>query len=107
MISRTWKGWTTPENADAYEALLESTILPSIAAMDLPGYLGAHLLRRPLGDEVEFVTILWFESLEGARALSGDDYETAHVPPEARAVLSRFEERSSHYDVRLEPEARG
>ena len=52
---------------------------------------------------MEFVTILWFESLDSVRIFMGDDYETAHVPPQARAVLSRFDERSRHYEVRLEP----
>lgn len=106
MIARIWHGWTTPENADAYEALLTSEILPGIAARKLPGYRGPHLLRRATGDEVEFVTILWFESLEGIKALAGDDYEAAYVPPRARAVLQRFDARSQHYDVRLPPDGR-
>lgn len=106
MIARIWHGWTTPANADAYESLLTTEILPGIAAKRLPGYRGPHLLRRELEGEVEFVTILWFESLEGVRALAGDDYETAYVPPKARALLARFDARSQHYDVRLPPDGR-
>ncbi|UCG89120.1 MAG: antibiotic biosynthesis monooxygenase, partial [Gemmatimonadota bacterium] len=79
MISRMWHGWTTPENAAVYERLLRSEILPAIAAKNLPGYHGAHLLRRRLEGEVEFVTILWFDSLGGVRALAGEDYEVAYV----------------------------
>lgn len=103
MISRVWHGWTTPANAKAYERLLQTEILPGIAAKNLPGYHGAHLLRRDVNGEVEFVTILWFESLEGVRALSGEDYEVAYVPPRARAVLSRFDARSQHYEALLTP----
>lgn len=103
MISRVWHGWTTPGNASEYERLLRTEILPAIAAKQLPGYHGAHLLRRDLDGEVEFMTILWFESLEGVRTLAGDDYEVAYVPPRARAVLSRFDARASHYTTVLTP----
>jgi heme-degrading monooxygenase HmoA len=107
VISRVWHGWTTSANAPAYEQLLRTEILPGIAAKRLPGYHGAHLLRRPVDGEVEFVTILWFESLEGVRALAGEDYETAYVPPRARAVLSRFDARSQHYETILAPDRTG
>jgi len=105
MISRIWHGWTTPDNAPIYQKLLLSEVLPGIAAKQLPGYHGAHVLRRAHGEEVEFVTILWFDSLDGVRALAGEDYENAYVPPDARAVLTRFDARSQHYDAILLPEA--
>ena len=73
----------------------------------IPGYRGIHLLRRDLGDEVEFVTIMWFDSLDAVRAFAGEDYETAVVPPKARAVLSRFDARSQHYSVQAEQKASG
>ena len=104
MISRIWHGWTTLDNADAYERIVSAEVLPEIAARQIPGYRGAHLLRRPLEDEVEFVTIMWFDSLEAIRRFMGDDYELAHVPPKARAVLARFDPRSQHYDVLLAPD---
>ncbi|UCC85060.1 MAG: antibiotic biosynthesis monooxygenase [Gemmatimonadota bacterium] len=105
MISRVWHGWTRSADAPVYQRLLQTEILPGIEAKNLPGYHGAHLLRRDLDGEVEFVTILWFESLDGVRALSGEDYEVACVPPQARAVLSRFDARSQHYDTLLTPNA--
>ncbi len=104
MITRVWHGWTTPENADAYQQLLEREILPGIAKKGIPGYRGAHLLRETLGDEVEFITLLWFDTLDSVRAFMGDDYEAAYVPEEARTVLSRFDARSRHYDVLLDPD---
>ena len=103
MIMRIWRGWTTHENADAYEALLSGTVLPGIAARNLTGYHGAYLLRRELEDETEFVTVMLFDSLDDVRRFAGDDYETAYVPPEARAVLARFDERSAHYRTLLQP----
>jgi heme-degrading monooxygenase HmoA len=100
MIARVWRGWTTPENADAYEQLLRETIFPRIAAKRVSGYRSIQLLRRRVSSAEEFVTIMWFESLDAVKRFAGDDYEAAYVPPEARAVLARFDERSQHYEVR-------
>ncbi len=105
MISRLWHGWTTPDNADAYEALLKSEILVGIQNRQIPGYRGIQLFRRDLGDEIEFVTVMWFDSIDAVRAFAGEDYELAVVPPKARALLARFDERSQHYEVKAEMKA--
>jgi heme-degrading monooxygenase HmoA len=102
VIARIWHGWTRPENADAYETLLRSEVLPGISRID--GALGAYVLRDPVEDEVEFVTITLWDSLDAVRAFAGDDYEVAVVPPPARRLLSRFDERSRHYETVVEPE---
>ena len=102
MISRVWHGWATPANADAYESLLKTEIFEGIRDRQIAGYRGIHLLRRDVGEEVEFVTIMWFDSLDAVRAFAGEDYEAAVVPPKARAVLSRFDARSQHYEVKAE-----
>ena len=100
MISRIWRGWTSPENADAYEALLRSTIIPGILGRSVPGFQGIDLLRRPLDGEVEFITIMWFDTMEAVAAFAGPDPERAVVPAAAQAVLSRYDARSLHYEVR-------
>jgi len=102
LITRIWHGWTTLENAEAYESLLKSEIFVGIENRQIAGYNGIHLLRRKIGEEVEFITIMWFDSLEAIRAFAGEDYEVAVVPPKARALLSRFDARSQHYEVRAE-----
>jgi hypothetical protein len=102
MIGRLWHGWTTREHADAYERLLVTKILPGIHRV--AGYQGAYLLRRDVPEGVEFVTLTLFESLEAVRAFAGADLEVAVVPPDARALLSRFDERSVHFDVVMKPE---
>lgn len=103
MIHRVWHGWTEPRNADAYEELLRQEVLPGIGARGIPGYGGAWLVRRDAGEEVAFVTTLRFASLDAVRAFVGEDHETAYVPPAARALLSRWDERATHYEVVLEP----
>ncbi|MFL7809950.1 MAG: antibiotic biosynthesis monooxygenase [Anaerolineae bacterium] len=103
MIGRTWHGWTTHENADAYEALLRHEVFAGIAARQIAGYRGIHLLRRELDAATEFVTVMWFDSLDAVRAFAGEEYEAAVVPPKARALLARFDTRSAHYTVLEEP----
>jgi antibiotic biosynthesis monooxygenase (ABM) superfamily enzyme len=100
VIARIWHGWTLPENADAYEEFLRTTMFPSIHRV--PGYLGADLLRRDVAGEIAFVTITRFESVEAVKAFAGEEYERAVVEPEARQLLSRFDERSEHYEVVLD-----
>lgn len=102
MISRIWHGWTTPGNADQYEALLKEEIFIGILSQHINGFRGIQLLRRQDGKEVEFVTIMSFDSLEAVREFAGEDYEAAVVPEQARAVLSHFDLRSQHYEVREE-----
>jgi heme-degrading monooxygenase HmoA len=103
MIARVWHGWTTRGNAAAYEDLLRSEILPGIARRGIRGLTGEHLLRREDGEEIEFVTILWFDSMEAVREFAGEDYETAVVPEKARRLLARFDARSQHYETVIEP----
>jgi heme-degrading monooxygenase HmoA len=100
MISRIWRGWTSPHNADGYEALLKAEIFTGIIERGIPGFQGIDLLRREVPEGIEFVTIMWFDSLLAVRTFAGDDYERAVVPPKARQLLLRFDERSAHYEVR-------
>jgi|WetSurMetagenome_2_1015567.scaffolds.fasta_scaffold462511_1 hypothetical protein len=102
MISRIWHGWTTLSNADKYESLLKEEIFVGIQNRYLRGFKGIQLLRREINEEVEFVTIMAFDSLDAVREFAGPDYEAAVVPPQAREVLSRFDERSQHYEIREE-----
>ena len=100
MISRIWHGWTSPANADIYEALLKEEVFVGIRNRHIDGFRGIQLLRRASADEVEFATIMSFDTLEAVRVFAGDDYEVAVVPPKARAVLAHFDARSQHYDIR-------
>lgn len=103
MISRIWHGWTTRENADAYERIVQAEVFKGIEAMGIKGLHGIHLLRRDVEDGVEFVTIMWFDSLDDVKAFQGEDYERSYVPAEARAVLDHFDARSAHYEVIAAP----
>lgn len=102
VIARIWHGWTTPSNADAYEGLLKREMFIEIQDRQIVGYRGIQLFRRNLGDEVKFVTVMSFDSIDAVRAFAGKDYEVAVVPPKARRLLSRFDSRSQHYEARAD-----
>ncbi len=99
MIGRLWHGYTRPQNADAYERLLRTQILPGIHRIQ--GYQGAYLLRRDSPGEVEFITLTLWDSMDAVREFAGGDH--AVVPPDARELLSRFDEHSVHYDAMWSP----
>ncbi|MGC9781353.1 MAG: antibiotic biosynthesis monooxygenase [Candidatus Heimdallarchaeota archaeon] len=102
MISRIWHGYTTHENANAYESLLKEEIFKGIEEKEIVGYQGINLLRRDLEEEVEFITIMWFDSLDSVRSFAGEEYDVAVVPLKARKLLKRFDEKSQHYEVKAE-----
>ena len=97
MITRLWRGWTASANADAYERFLLTKLFPSMR--DIPGFRGADVLRAAEQDEVAFVTLARFDSLQAIRAFAGDDYERPMLEPAARALLSRYDERARHYNT--------
>jgi len=97
MITRLWRGWTTVDNADAYQRFLLDELFP--AMREIPGFRSADVLRRVDGDEVAFVTLTRFESLAAIRAFAGDDYETPVLEPQALALLKRYEQRALHFDT--------
>ena len=99
MICRLWCGWTTPENADSYERIVRGEVIPDIEARKIPGFRHIDLMKRNCGDEIEFQTLMWFDSLDSIKAFMGEDYSVSHVPPNAQAVLSRFDERAAHFEV--------
>ena len=97
MIARMWRGWTESRNANAYEQVFRTIVLPELEAVT--GCSDAYLLRRELADEVEFLALTIFESLSAIRDFAGQDYEIAVISPEAKQVLKRFEERAAHYEI--------
>ncbi len=104
MICRVWRGWTTRRNAPAYERVVRGEVIPGIEARAIPGFRHIDLMRREvrseeMGEEVEFTTLMWFDSLDQVRAFMGEDYEVSHVPPAAQAVLKRYDGRAAHHEV--------
>jgi heme-degrading monooxygenase HmoA len=101
MISRIWHGYTAFENGNAYEELLKKEIFIGIKNRNIEGYKGIQLLRRKLETEDEFITIMWFDNLEAVKSFAGEEYEKSVVPPAAQKLLSRFDQKSQHYEVKV------
>jgi heme-degrading monooxygenase HmoA len=103
MIGRLWRGWATAQHAQAYDDLFRTSILPGLQRIE--GFAGAYVLRRDAEGEgeVEILTVTLFASLEAIRAFAGADPYRAHVTPEARQLLTRFEHTVTHYEVVLSP----
>jgi heme-degrading monooxygenase HmoA len=99
VIARIWHGWAAPAGADGYERYFRDALAPELER--IPGFRGAHLLRRPAGDEVELSTVTWFESLDAVRRFAGHDHETAVVSERAQALLTRWDRTCDHYEVAL------
>ena len=98
-VKRIWRGWTTPENATAYRVLLDEKIRPEIEAKNIAGYQSLELHSRNLNTEVEFMTIMTFDSLQNVVEFAGKHYERCYVPEAAKAVLSRWDELCVHYET--------
>lgn len=98
-VKRFWHGWTLPENADKYQNLLRHEVFPGIEAKKIPGYRSIELLRRDIGDEVEFVTIMTFDALQNVIDFQGEDYLQAYVPDAAKLLLNRWDQVSAHYEA--------
>ncbi|HKC01611.1 MAG TPA: hypothetical protein VKD23_22705 [Terriglobales bacterium] len=100
MVCRVWHGWTTLDHAQHYDDYLQKELFPRLdRELRLHGYLGYHLLRFARGEEVEFMTMLWFDSIEKVRAFAGENYQTPVISEKARSLLTRFAERADHYQL--------
>jgi len=103
MIARIWRGWTNRQDARAYEEMLRDEIFPGIARRNIKGYHGAELFIREDEDEVEFITLLRFESMEGVKVFAGENQSKPVIYPKAEALLARMDEHTRHYRVAISP----
>jgi antibiotic biosynthesis monooxygenase (ABM) superfamily enzyme len=98
MIARIWHGWTKAADAKAYEAMLRNEIFPSIVARNIKGYRGAELFINQDADEVEFVTLLKFDSMDAVKEFAGADENKPVIFPGVEKLLTQMEQ-ARHYRV--------
>jgi hypothetical protein len=99
MICRAWRGRTTKQNAGAYQSVVRGEVIPGIEARRIPGFRAIDLVRRDRENDVEFMTLMWSGTLDSVREFMGEDYQPAHVPSQAHAVLTAFDHQSAHHEV--------
>lgn len=100
MIARIWHGYTKPEHESVYEIMLKEEIFTGIRDRKINGFIDIQLLKRKLDNEVEFVTIMRFDSISSVKEFAGNDYEKAVVYKDAKPLLLRYDERSQHYEIK-------
>ena len=98
-IKRIWHGWTTKINANQYQQILLQEVIPGIVDKQIPGYRGIEILRKESGEEVEFITIMRFDSLQNVIDFQGEHFQKAYVPDAAQRVLKRWDHTAKHYEV--------
>ena len=100
MICRMWRGWTTLANANDYDGYLQNELFPRLEReLAEHGYRGYHVLRLPRNDEVEFVTMVWFETWRSVQSFAGKDSEVPVISEKAQKLLSRYSDRCDHYEL--------
>ena len=98
MITRIWQAWTSPQNAGAYEALLQTQIFPAVRAKGIQGLMHMELLSRVAGEDVEFIVLFRFADTASICEMTGGTMDEAYVPDAARALLTRFEDMARHFE---------
>ena len=98
-IIRTWKGWTSPENAPVYEAMLKNEVFPEVVRKGVKGLEKVSISTQREKNEVEFFLVLQFDNLDSVRTFAGEDHEAAYIPDKAKRVLSRYETTARHYEL--------
>ena len=98
-IKRVWHGWTTKENANLYQRILQEEVIPGIEAKGISGLRKFEILRFEREDEVEFVTIITFDSLGDVISFQGEEYQKAYVPDAAQKVMKSWDLEIPHYDL--------
>ncbi len=101
-IIRTWKGWTTKQNAPIYQDMLVNEVFPTVKKKGVRGLEKVSISVKHNKDDVEFFLVLQFDSLKSVKSFAGDDYEHAYIPENAKRVLLKFDSRAEHYELREE-----
>ena len=101
-IIRTWKGWTTIENAPIYENMLINEVFPTVKKNGVNGLEKVSISTQNRKNEVEFFLILQFDSIDSVKKFAGENYEIAYIPENAKRVLLRYEKTAQHYEFKKE-----
>ncbi|GAB7051731.1 antibiotic biosynthesis monooxygenase [Catenuloplanes indicus] len=100
MIARVWRGWVRAQDADGYDRHYRAEVLSTLRAVN--GFGGARLMRRTVGDEVEFLAITYFADMDAVHRFAGDDPEAPVIADAVRALFVRYDTLVRHYEVDFE-----
>ncbi len=97
MIVRVWKAVASAAQADAYPAYFAAVLRSKLRRIE--GCAGARLLRRPVGEQVEFMVLTQWTSWDAVRAFAGADPEVAVVEPQAQVMLVQYDTQVQHFEL--------
>ena len=97
MIARIWRGWTRPEDTEAYAEYILATGIAEYEAT--PGNRGAYLISRPDGNRTEFLTVSFWDNHDAVVAFVGEDIDRAVFYPEDDRYLIERETTVKHFTV--------
>ena len=101
-IIRTWKGWTTLENAPIYEDMLINEVFPKVKRKGVEGLEKVSISTMKKKDEMEFFLVLQFDSLDSVKIFAGENFEQAYIPDNAKRVLTRYDKTAQHFTLKEE-----
>lgn len=101
-IIRTWKGWTSLENAAIYENMLINEVFPEVKSKGVEGLEKVSISTMKKNDEIEFFLVPQFDSMESVKLFAGEHYEMAYIPAIAKRVISRYDKTAQHFTLKEE-----
>ena len=96
-IARIWTCHADPAKPDVYLQHFREKVLPALD--QIPGFLGAMLMRRDDHGQVEYTVITRWVSMDAVKKFAGDDVEKAVVNPETAAALASYDKTVKHSEI--------
>jgi heme-degrading monooxygenase HmoA len=101
QIVRIWKGYGKEAGVNRYcREHFPNSVLPQLRSIN--GFVGAKVLTRAGEGETEVVVATTWDSIDSVKAFAGEDYEQAIVDPVVHDLLTRFDDRVTHFTVALD-----
>lgn len=97
MILREWRARADYGQENAYPMHFRARVVPELR--EIPGFIGADLLERDIGQAIEFTVFTRWASMDAVRAFACCDVSKAIVEPRAVEALRDYDELVSHHEV--------
>jgi heme-degrading monooxygenase HmoA len=100
MIARMWRGSAIREKANDYVNHLQISIIPELRQIE--GFKGIYLMRRDSSEDVEFLVLTFWETMDAIHQFAGENVESAVVALAAQALFREYDSTVTHFEVVLD-----
>jgi heme-degrading monooxygenase HmoA len=97
MFIREWRGRAKQTSAAKYPEYFRNVVMQELRRV--PGFQGGYLSRREVGDQVEFLVLTRWKSMDAIREFAGSVAEHAVIDPGAMATLDTYDDTVRHYEI--------